>query len=344
MILLFELKKALFNKKGIIILAICLQVIFSLIPQNVEHSYSPEVYRRYVDTYGGKYTKELYEIFAERKQEISDIIDCHESVILKYHNDELSLEEYERHNSEYNLALSEKSTIDYLLLKCEYYNGIHKETTLFYDTDWSDFLTSNSFDFIIAFTILLIIIPVFLNEYVTESRNTIVITSKGKQRTAHAKLVICIILSFAISFIMYGIKIVPLLIGQSGVYGEFPVYNLLGYPFKSDMSMLEYYMADSFIKSIEWSVLAAFICMLSVMIQNSVFVWFIAFVFVVCPALLSGVLTNDMLGYVFSSFFLSKCYSVQTNLFLLLAINVGKFVLYITVTVRLWCSRRFSNS
>lgn len=340
MILWYELKKILFNKIGFVIIAtIIIQVVFSFIPHYVQHNYSPEVYRRYIETYGGSYTEKTYDIIKQRQTEIENLIEIHDTVVSDYRSDLISLEEYENHNIQYNRAIAEQSTVYYLLEKCEYYNSLDRPAVLFYDTDWFDFLSNDSYDYIIAITIIIVIIPVFSSEYMTGSRNLIITTSQGKRKSALSKLLICGVFVFIFAFAMYIIKVIPVISGKSAAYSNLPVYNLLGYSFESDISIIEYYISDSLIKSFQWCVLSLFVCTVSVLVKNTTFVFFISLLFVIFPSMLYTMVSGKVFDIIFTSYALKSHYNPQTNILNIGIIIVVKALLYCIITERCWCAR-----
>ena len=338
MLISFELRKILSGKPMLIVFAvIILQAVIAFIPKNYEHNYSPEVYKRYLTEYCGEYTQDTHIRLSARQAEIEEIIASHEEYAEKYHNDLISFEEYEEHNSAYNKASAEQSTVEYLLQKCGYYDEHGIRAELFYDTDWTDLFENMSFDYLIGLVILLIAVRVFCDEYSSGSRSVILTTPKGKRDTALSKLVIIVTFAFAVSALMYAVKLMPTM-RESAEYATKPVNDLLSFPFDDSVTIIGYYLKDSIIKSLQWCDIAAFICLISVLLQNRTFVYFVSFVFTLCPAMTSDLIGYNRARYFFTSYSLGMNYSCGDNVALILTVSVFKLVLFGLLTGRVWCS------
>ena len=124
-ILLYEFRKLLYSKRYlIIIIAVLMQILLMLVPKNFEHEYSDELYKNYMEQIGGEYTEEKRDIILDRYYEINQTINEHENMITAYKQNTILLDEFEAHNSDYNRALAELSTIEYLVQKCSYFDEI----------------------------------------------------------------------------------------------------------------------------------------------------------------------------------------------------------------------------
>lgn len=336
----YELRKILLCKRGLIVfIIIVLQLAICFVPKEYEHSYSIEVYKRYLEEFGGEYTEETRAILKKDLDEAETVITIHEKIINQYHNDIISSNEFNEHNDAYNKALAEKPTIEYLLNKCEYFDTLNKQTEFFYDTDWEDLIKHDSFEYLIALCLCIIIIPAFCNEYSSESFIIIKSTQNGRYKTARAKLIICIGFIFVFSFIMCTFRAFPLIIHDEDSIVGYPIYNIMNFDFKCDMSIGVYFLIDCMLKALSWATLAAFVCLISVFIKNETIIYFISFIIILCPALLFDFMSSNVLEYLFCAYSLASHLTPDTSILLPFVMMI-KLLLYSVFTSIIWCKEK----
>ncbi len=336
----YELRKILLCKRGLIVILIfVLQTVVCFVPREYEHSYSIEVYKRYLEEFGGEYTEDTHTALRKDLDDAEAIVAIHEEKVNQYHNDIISSNEFNEHNDSYNKALAEKPTIEYLLNKCEYFDTLNKKADLFYDTDWEDLIKHNSFEYLIALCLLIIIIPAFCNEYSSGSFIIIKSTQNGRYKTARVKLIICIGFILVFSFIMCTLRAFPLLMNDEDSILSYPIYNIMNLDFKCNMSIGVYFMLDCVLKALSWTTLAAFVCLISVLIQNETIVYFISFIIIICPALLLSYMSNKVLEYSFCAYFLSSHLTPDTSIILPFVVMI-KLLLYSVFTAKMWCKEK----
>lgn len=66
----------------------------------------------------------------------------------------------------------------------------------------------------------------------------------------------------------------------------------MGYDGFGNVSVLEYYIIDTFIKAVCWTVLAVKICLITVVCRNTSFSFIISFFIICAPLLLNGMATE----------------------------------------------------
>ena len=263
-----------------------MQILLMLVPKNFEHEYSDELYKNYMEQIGGEYTEEKRDIILDRYYEINQTINEHENMITAYKQNTILLDEFEAHNSDYNRALAELSTIEYLVQKCSYFDEIGGGI-FFYDTPWIDFFANSGFNYIVALTIICLIIPVFDSEYQSETAAMLLTSKYGKNNVCISKLIMVIVLAFVVALALYMVQYATFVLHIKADHSDLDIKNLMGYKAFSGDSLKQYYINDALIKSISCLTAALFICAVSIFAKNTVFTFFISFVFIVCPYFIS---------------------------------------------------------
>ncbi len=334
-LLLYEFRKA-FNLKYlcVIIVAVLIQIVVGLIPRNYERSYSDTIYKAYMEELGGEYTEEKYSLVLERYDEICKVMAEHEDVITAYKQNEITLDAFDEHNFQYNKALAEQATVEYILQKCEYYQS-RGEGVFFYDTDWVDFFSSSGYNYIAALVIICLIIPVFEQEYRSEAVAMLLTARNGRSKICTAKLLSAGVIAFAQSMLLSFTKYTVFML-RYGDNAHLSVENLLGYSGFSGVSLWQYFWNDALLKSVSWVIAALFICVVVTFTKNAVFAFFISFVMLVCPYFVSGFFGGEWFGAVFVANQLGGMYSVTLNIPILFIAYLLKALAYSLLSMKKW--------
>ncbi len=335
-IILYEFRKLRYSKRSLIIIAaVLMQILLILVPRNFEHEYSDEIYINYMKQLEGEYTEEKRNIILNRYYEINQTINEHENMITAYKQNTILLDEFEAHNSDFNRALAELSTIEYLMQKCSYFDEIG-EGVFFYDTPWIDFFTNSGFNYIVALTIICLIIPVFDSEYQSEAAAMLLTSKYGKNYVCISKLIMVIVLAFAVALALYIVQYVTFVLHIKADHSDLDIKNLMGYKAFSGDSLKQYYMNDAVIKSFSCAAAALFICAVSIFAKNTVFTFFISFVFIVCPYFISSFFRGSWFEYAFAANQLGAMYSEDLNIYALSVTYILKASLYSGFCIRKW--------
>lgn len=336
-LLLFEYKKLFsFRTLMAILAAVLLQIGFSLIPLYDLNEYTPEIYKKYIAEIGGEFTEEKYSYIRERHEEIQQIIACHDEISQAYTNGKITLDEFSAHNDAYVKALNEEKTIAYLLKKSEYFAEIGGECIYFYDTDWENFLSQSSFNFITAFLIIFLSIPVFCTEYQSGSRAVLYTSLRGRKELCICKLISAFSAAFILSFVLYLIRYGAFHFMYEDL-GNYPIRNLIDHSGYGYISLRQYYFNDTLIKSAAWAMSSLFVCAVSGITRNAVFTAFLSFIPIAAAALVPE-LSEGALRYVFLGSVLSENYAFDFSIVLFLLVMLIKAVAYSWVSIMRWKS------
>lgn len=326
-LLLFEFKKLL-TARTFILFAAALLVQFGalFIPSLHERGYSPEVYKRYLSTLSGEFTEEKYAAIKARNYEITEIIACHDELVTAYQNGELSLKEFSEHNFSYTKALSERETVEFLMRKSDYFKTIGGECVYFYDTDWDDFLRNNGLNFIVAFVVIFITIPIFCSEFQSNACSMLFTSLKGTTELCLCKIAVAVTTAFLIAMSIFSTRFFYFCFLHND-FGSWQIRNIMDYSAYGDLTIKDFYFLDSIIKSAIWAVDAMLICVFSCLTRSSLFTVFFAAFFIFTPALLPTLSVGNS-RYVFLGTGLSEGYSADLNIILLAVSLLVKAIIY----------------
>ena len=319
-----------------VLLVMQIIVVFNQRPK--EREYSDVLYKQFCDRYAGVYEQSLKNLLISRKAWIYERLAEHDKIEGDYHAGMVELAEFSAYIDNYNEAVSQKATVDYLLLKCDYYDSLNDSAEVFYDTRWLDLFERSGFDFLCVFAVIILLVPAFVDEYSWGARTILVITPLGRIRTALTKLIICAVSAVLLGLIFKAASLLPLITEGSIKYAGNSAYNLLGYPFKNNDSLIKVYIIFSLVKALEVVCMAMLICFLSVMLQNRVFVYFLSSMLLFCPALFKDQL-SEATAYLSSSYASTIPISPHTGLVAISLSCVFRIVLFVALSVAVWVSR-----
>lgn len=337
---LAELKKVILSNHGLLIIlfALILQTVISLLPLHIEHPYSLEVYRDYTSRLEGEFTEEKAKYISSRLEEINEIIGQYQKKKTDYVNGVLSLEEYSDYTFKCNLANLEKSTMEYLAKKVDYWEASEDfDKEIFYDTEWQDFFDGIGFNFIELIVILCIIIPVFDKEFSTSSLSYILTSKRGKTFLCFCKISVAVILTFIFSVCMSMLQLGIKIYKNGIVFWDKSLCNILNYSGFGDLSIIEYFLTDAAIRAICLSMNSVVICLISVICKSTVFSFVFSFIYAIMPFLISNLYNSEVFYYIISSTNLMTMYSNDLNFSLFAILLAIKTMIFILLINCIWC-------
>lgn len=337
-VFLFEIKK-LFSLKAVLLLlaAIALQIGLTLLPMQRSHDFSLGIYKAYMSKLSGDFTEEKYSEIKALYDSYSELLASHDQIELDYQNGKITLEEFSDHNFKYQKAFAEQKTVEYILQKSDYYKYIGGECVYFYDTDWEDFLAGTNFDFIVAFSVIFLIISVFCAEYQSNSRTSVFTSSNGQGRLCAQKLILSGAVGLVVSMLLFFVRLAAFAAFHDGT--DNLIRNIIGYSQFGEITIARYCINNVLIKSAAWAVGALFVCAVSNITENTLFTAFLSFVGIVCLSMFSG-LSAVPWGYVFLGGLLSRNYPSDLSSFWLILSLTIKSAVYSVISLKLWCGSK----
>lgn len=328
-----ELRK-LFSLRNMLVLAAAMlvQIVVCLIPHQYTHEYVPNIYKRYIEELSGTYTPQKREFIENRNAEIEDLIARSEEMENAYAANSITTDEYRTYSEQLDEARREQTTVAYLLKKCDYFDTVGAEMTFFDDTAWADFLSHQSYDFILALALVILLIPIFDTEYSSKTRNMLLITKRGRSETCAYKLCVAALLGFCLTFCFGVIRYLCFLRGAGG-NGDMPIRNLLNYAAFGQLRLTGYVWRNILLQSAAWAVLALILCVITNACRNTAFSFFLSFVCSVAPAFLPN---TPIWRYLFCAVSLNGLYPAEVNLGVQACILTAKAIICIVLTLLLW--------
>lgn len=293
----FETKKLLHKRLIMIVIAVALEIALGSLPSDHEHPYSPQVYRQYTEQLAGEYTPKKRELIFTRLDEVNNVIAEHEQLLEQYNADLIDLDEFAEHNKQYNKAIAEQQTLEYLAKKCESFDSLGSGE-FFYDTDWYDLYSYRRYDLLSVLIMMLLIPPVFCNEYSSKMADILRTTKCGKTRLAVIKLSVSMFVMFWLSLIISTAELCTFA-ARYGLDSAFaPLQSIMGYEDYGKITVIGLFIRSSLMRAFSFAVCAAFICLISVYTKNMLFTFFLSFAACVFPALIAE---GKVMSYAFSS-------------------------------------------
>lgn len=332
-----ELRKLLISNRALIFIvtAVILQIILSFVPKTYEHSYSPEVYRKYTELLAGEVTPEKVKFLQEKCDEYTAAISGYPEKYAEYLDGSITIEEFSLFTEQNVIASAELSTVEYLLNKAGSFNGRFK-AEFFYDTDFENFFAENGFDFLLLPAVLCIVVPVFGIEYSGNSTQMILVSKNGRVRLAVLKILASCVIVYLLSWVMSALRL-GFFVSLHGTenFGK-SAGNLLNCGGVNNVSILQYYLVDSLVKAVCWTVLAVFICMVTTICRNTGFSFILSFLTISAPLLLNGLGGNELLGYFFDTVVLSGMYRASFSFWVFAVAAVVKAAAFGVISARCW--------
>ena len=288
MLFLFELKKLLICRRGLLIFAlIAAETALAFLPRDTQHSYSPEIYRLYCEQLAGDYTPEKREEIFARLDEIKAVISQHEELEEEYRSGAVTLDAFSAHNKEYSKAQAELETVQYLADKCRYFDRLGTGR-FFCDTDWEDFFTHRGYALTTVLLLLILIPPVFCNEYSTDMSDTLRTMRNGRTRLAVTKLTVCAAVMLAVSLLISAAELAAFAARFGTESCSEPLDSIMGFDGYGNISVLGSFLRSAVMRACSFAVCAVVICTLSVLTRSQLFTVFLGAAVCVTPAFITG--------------------------------------------------------
>ena len=229
--LYFEWRKTLIKQKGFLVIAI---FVFLKIVLTLYHGYdyhyiidkNPEGYAYYMNQYEGKITEDKKENIEEEYYAVTNAKAVLKELLLKWRDGKISKSEYEEKSKQYYERIKNTAVFNVVYNKYYYAKELPEERYIMDERGWNTLLSHGELDFILLLCLLIVLTPLFCNEYESGMDALLLSSSKGKYRTAIAKLlsgfVLAITLTIIFSIIEY--MCVDMMVGLNN--GSYPLKSL----------------------------------------------------------------------------------------------------------------------
>lgn len=199
-----EFDKFFCNRRVYLIAAIgiVLEIIIAMQMRTVMFDgYHKSVYIHYISQIEGKYSREKKEYIDgeyERQQELIENKDSYESL---YKEGGMDAGEYHKISDEIKTAEFRIKTLEYLSVKSEYFDNSGRPYSYFYDVEVSDYVRFIGFDIIAVIVVLLLVIPVYTDDYYAGVGLIIRSSKNGRGRLFATRLKLAVSISVIVSIV-----------------------------------------------------------------------------------------------------------------------------------------------
>ena len=194
---------------------------------NIPKGVDTDIYREYMKTLEGKYTKEKSEYVEKEMARISSLEDSQFSYVVKYDKGLISKEEFDNIMYEIRIAPKMLSTLSYISSKCDYYENSYREGIFFYDLDIQRYMSVMGLDFIGLTFVIYICMSLYFSDI--SAKTTVLVTTSyyGKKYTNRIRLILGLIICVLSTVILSITEFVAKYITMDIDYLKMPVKAML---------------------------------------------------------------------------------------------------------------------
>lgn len=226
----WELRKCLLNKFAVALMIILFigKIISAIVYNaNIPKGVDTDIYREYMKTLEGKYTKEKSEYIENEMARISSLEDSQFSYVVKYDKGLISKEEFDNIMYEIRIAPKMLSTLGYISSKCDYYENSYREGIFFYDLDIQRYMSVMGLDFIGLTFVIYICMSLYFSDI--SAKTTVLVTTSyyGKKYTNRIRLILGLIICVLSTIILSITEFVAKYITMDIDYFKMPVKAML---------------------------------------------------------------------------------------------------------------------
>lgn len=226
----WELRKCLLNKFAVALMIILFigKIISAIVYNaNIPKGVDTDIYREYMKTLEGKYTKEKSEYVENEMARISSLEDSQFSYVVKYDKGLITKEEFDNIMYEIRIAPKMLSTLNYISSKCDYYENSYREGIFFYDLDIQRYMSVMGLDFIGLTFVIYICMSLYFSDI--SAKTTVLVTTSyyGKKYTNRIRLILGLIICVLSTVILSITEFVAKYITMDIDYFKMPVKAML---------------------------------------------------------------------------------------------------------------------
>lgn len=226
----WELGKCLLNKFAVALMIILFigKIISAIVYNaNLPEGVDTDIYKEYMKTLEGKYTKEKSEYIENEMARISSLEDSQFSYVVKYDKGLISKEEFDNIMYEIRIAPKILSTLSYISSKCDYYENSYREGIFFYDLDIQRYMSVMGLDFIGLTFVIYICMSLYFSDI--SAKTTVLVTTSyyGKKYTNRIRLILGLIICVLSTVILSITEFVAKYITMDIDYFKMPVKAML---------------------------------------------------------------------------------------------------------------------
>ena len=231
-VVFWELRKSIFNKRGIVIIfvLILLKILYSVF---VNYGYPDgvdvDIYKEYMEEIEGKYTSQKAEYIRSEIERNKELSQSESKYRQQYIDGIITSDEFRTILKEIERTDKVLTTLYYIEAKCQYFENDYGDGCFFYDLDMQRYMDGIGIDFFLFAFILYIITTIFIMD--SNIGVDILVTSSvyGRERLQRIRVIMSLIVSILLTLILE--------IAEISVKCITNDMDCFGYPIKSIMNL-----------------------------------------------------------------------------------------------------------
>lgn len=298
-ILFYELKKALYYRKGLQAL-ICFFALFvtTLIlmdsPVNPQAEYYKQEYNHYLDILEGVSNEEKINFLESESLLIAQTKISLEKLYDEYYNGAILESEFNEKLQQYQDVLENQNGFEIIYKQFLYVNENVDARYFTYVNGWHSLLTNNYTDYILIMLVIILVIPILCHEYTTKMNNITITTKYGSNISM--KILVSTTLAVVISSLSSIIKYLFCNIKYGLSSGQFPLESVEYFANTTkQISLIDTFFTLSIIRLIGFILLTTIILFICTLIKKTSVCVFLSVLIIFLPELLFNQNIKNML-------------------------------------------------
>lgn len=199
-----EIYKSFCNVRFVLVIALALvfEIVLALQMRTVMFDgYHKSVYQYYMNQIEGKYLPEKKVLVDNEYIRFCEYVENEDFYENEFKNNKLSADEYHEILDKQKTARYRIPTLEYIKQKADYFENNNKGYSFFYDTELSDYIKYLGLDLIQLIALMMIIIPIYTDDYYAGTTMLIRSTEKGKKKLFAVRMKMAITISCIVSML-----------------------------------------------------------------------------------------------------------------------------------------------
>ncbi len=189
----------IFSKKYIFLISIVglmLQMVISgQLRTTMFEGYHKSVYQHYMSKLDGRYSDDKKDYVYGEYEKYQDLLNNEEKYENDYSTGRSGAEEYRILSDEIKTAKYRIKTLEYIVEKTDYYNHSARTAEYFYDTEIKDYMENLHLNIIAIIVILLIVIPMYTEDYYSGTIPMIRSSKNGRKELFSVRFMLTVMIS-----------------------------------------------------------------------------------------------------------------------------------------------------
>jgi hypothetical protein len=226
---------------------------------------------QYLMKVNGKLTEEKENFIANEEKRLNDANSESNNIADRYIKGEISEEEFILKNKKIDKQLEKADAFKILYDQYKFIKQKPEERFFLYTNGWTNLLAHESLDMILIFLILIIITPIFTNEYEKDMIPLIITSKNGKGIISAYKIIAASIITILVTLSFSLIEYICCYLRYGLPSGSFPLESIMFFgTSKHHISLLQTYLYICLIKVIGFLVFTYFVLFISIILRGTI--------------------------------------------------------------------------